>query len=153
MGCDSLPSMSTTRTHLVVPIMAPGMKTCCTRPEATTWFQSRTASMEWQGGRVPQCPPEVTYMSHSAESWVQKGAAGPFTDTTNPEPCLHGRSLCSPYVLAEIWSATNQLLMAWLIPETNRWFERNRDSFDSSVKDITLSVGFHVWGSVVQKSP
>ena len=43
--------------------------------------------------------------------------------------------------------------MAWLIPETNRWFERNRDSFDSSVKDITLSVGFHVWGSVVQKSP
>ena len=31
----------------------------------------------------------------------KKGAAGPFTDTTNPEPCLHGRSLCSPYVLAE----------------------------------------------------
>ena len=48
-GCDRHPSMSTPRTHLVLPIIAPGMKTFCTRSYAARWLQSHTTSMERQG--------------------------------------------------------------------------------------------------------
>ena len=35
----------------------------------------------------------------------------------------------------------------------NNYGVKQIDSFDSSIKDIILSVGFLVWGSVVEKRP